>query len=166
MGTAWFTTVRLLAAQLAELPGYSLRADEEGTEEDVAVLVGAEFWRSEEEERDLIVVAYCGETKDEVTSSGAARQQRGPISSTVRPRDEVGQIAVRIKASSRSTGDAQARIEQILGDLESLLRSNPTLGGTTALNMAMIVEILDPIIDADETTSVQLDATVEYQARI
>jgi len=166
MGTAWFTTVRLLAARLAELDGFSLRTDEEGVESDISVMVGAEYWRAEEEERDSITVAYCGENADEITSAGAARQQRGPISSTVRPRDEVGQIAVRMKATSRSTGDAQARLEQILGALETLLRTNPTLGGGSALNMAQIIEILDPVVDQDETTWVQLDATIEYQARI
>lgn len=167
----WLPAVKLIASQLAALPGY--RAYQSSTSAPSTVFVGAQV--DDEELPDgasigYVVVGYGG-TPTKPTPSGTFRQQRGPMSSA-HERDESGQVKVRCVAQP-GAGTIVAAAEQAEGylhDLESLLTSTPSLGVSAPTSRRFLVELDNAggwyLQQTEGGPLATVDVVVTYTARI
>lgn len=121
----WGTVVQALATAAAANTGWRLKGDT-GSGDTVTVYRGAEGVTSSDP-GDYVRIGYAGDDQD----GGSWSQTAGPLAATAgRPRNETGTIVCQASAQTGNPAplDALTAAEAIVAGVESVLRSNPTLG--------------------------------------
>lgn len=171
MGSLWLTAAQALASSWAALPGY--RAWQSSTSAPCTVFVGAQV--DDEEIPDgastgYVVVGYGG-TPAKPTPSGSFRQTRGPMSSA-HERDESAKLMVRCCSQPGGGGIVEAALtaEGYVSDLETLLRTNPTLGISAPTSRRFLAELDNAggwyLRQTEGGPLATVDVVVTYTARI
>lgn len=172
MASLWLHAVETLATAITGLPGYRAAATLH-TVGDVAVYVGAQVDEENAPGDDTryVVIGYGG-PPDRPGTSGQFRQTRGPLDPTTHPRDESAEIRVRlvVQRGSGTVIEAAREVEGILGDVEGVLRVDPSLGIAVPTSRRFVAELTGAGAWSLRHTTAGpeaiIDCAVSYSARI
>jgi hypothetical protein len=158
----WFTVSRALRDSIVALPGYSRPGY--GEDDDRVVMTGGEFVRfADDESRDVIVIGFHGEDPDEPEPVAIVETERGPIGPQ-RVRDEAGTIPCLVRTKSRGEGDPGEALEQIVEEVDAMLRADPRLGIQSFQIIAELAELVSPVLDVGDPGYTQVGMTITYRA--
>ena len=125
--TRWAAVVDALVTAMRATSGYRAPTTDSTS---IPVYDSLEWATTGDIPGSYMVVAWPGDPDDGGWSAaGTTSQDFGPMG-TNRPRDESGEVVVRIVAQTGDMPPATARsaAQTMLGDLETVLRAAPTLG--------------------------------------
>lgn len=166
--SAWWTVVLAVRSSWLAVSSATYRLAQDSTSDAPCTLyVSTAIGLDEDTGGDYVVVAWPGEP-DRETSPGGGEQKFAPLAATAgRPRDEKATIAVRIVAQDGDDDpeSTTARAMTYLGDLETFLRADPTLG-IAARQMKVELSRFELLPSLNRGSVVPIDVTLSYSARI
>lgn len=166
MATQWDTVALALTDLMRATAGY--RAPE-STLTGVPVYFGPEYGIDNTRLISFLSVGWSGDP-DNPESSGSITQTAGPMAPT-RPRDETGTILCRAVYADGNANDAAMRAglaacRQIVADVETVTRADPTLGLAQPTMKWAFVTDGAPTLEFAGGVHVFIDFTVTYEARL
>lgn len=163
--TQWAAVTKALVSAMRAVDGYW---DPHLAGTGRPVFLGPELELFKSSALEFVVFGYSG-ANDSYGPAGVIGQEPGPISSVVRPKDERGEIMCVASAGSGSN-DVSALLDaatEMIADVETAIRSDPTLGLGTALTHVRLLTGA-PTLYRDPKTGpiVDWEFTISYFSRI
>lgn len=165
--TWWTVALAVRAAWVAVDPARYRLAQDSTSDAPCTLYAATGVGLDEDTAGDFVVVAWPGEP-DRERSPGGADQTFAPLAASAgRPRDERGRVEVRVVAQDGDDDpeSTTARAMTYLGDLETFLRADPTVG-ISARRMVVEVSRFEVLPSLNRGSVVAIDVTLAYSARI